>query len=232
MLLAMHENARAFSRFFFHPRVLRKLSGCDISTSILGYKSSIPVFVCGAALAKLGHPLGEANITKGAGETGIIQMISSSASLSYAEIAAARTTPDQVLFFQLYKPRDNAAALKRIREIEELGYKAIFLTVDAPALGNRQRDARAAWEIEDIERAGQGEGEGTSHADVPMTGNEMEEIEQEVDTARYAGALPVNDDIDMTWDEVSCGATMRLIIDNGACRLSLGCAVSLSSPSC
>lgn len=232
MSLAMHENARAFSRFFFHPRVLRKLSGCDISTTILGYKSSIPVFVCGAALAKLGHPLGEANITKGAGETGIIQMISSSASLSYAEIAAARTTPDQVLFFQLYKPRDNSATLKRIREIEELGYKAIFLTVDAPALGNRQRDIRAVWEIEDIERAGISEGEDVSNAEVPMTGNEMEEIEQEVDTARYAGALPVNDDIDMTWEEVSCGAMKSMVSANGVCRLFLGCAVLPSSLSC
>lgn len=55
---AMHENARAFSRFFFHPRVLRKISGCDPSTTILGFNSSIPVFVSGAALAKLGHPLG------------------------------------------------------------------------------------------------------------------------------------------------------------------------------
>lgn len=52
------ENALAFSRFFFHPRVLRAVSACDPSTTILGFKSTIPVFACGAALAKLGHPLG------------------------------------------------------------------------------------------------------------------------------------------------------------------------------
>lgn len=212
--------------------MLRKLSGCDISTTILGHKSAIPVFVSGAALAKLGHPLGEANITKGAGQTGIIQMVSSNASLSYAEIAAARTTPDQVLFFQLYKHKDNSVALKRIREIEQLGYKAIFLTVDAPVPGNRERDARSAWEIEEIERAGAGEGEGTSKADVPMAGKEVEEIEQEVDTGGQAGALLVNDDIDMTWDEVSWRLKNRLMCVNAVCRPFLGCAVSLSFLSC
>lgn len=56
---ALAENARAFSRFFFHARVMRPVSRCDPSTTILGYKSSIPVFVSGAALAKLGHPQGD-----------------------------------------------------------------------------------------------------------------------------------------------------------------------------
>jgi isopentenyl diphosphate isomerase/L-lactate dehydrogenase-like FMN-dependent dehydrogenase len=56
---AFAENARAFSRFFFHARVMRPVSHCDSSTTILGYKSSIPVFVSGAALAKLGHPRGD-----------------------------------------------------------------------------------------------------------------------------------------------------------------------------
>jgi L-lactate dehydrogenase (cytochrome) len=57
--VALAENARAFTRFFFNARVLRPISKCDTSTTILGYKSSIPIFVSGAALAKLGHPLGK-----------------------------------------------------------------------------------------------------------------------------------------------------------------------------
>jgi L-lactate dehydrogenase (cytochrome) len=52
------ENAQAFARFFFRARVMRPVSRCDPSTTILGYPSSIPVFVSGAALAKLGHPQG------------------------------------------------------------------------------------------------------------------------------------------------------------------------------
>ncbi|KAF7356759.1 hypothetical protein MVEN_01010900 [Mycena venus] len=124
--ITVTENARAFSRFFFHPR------------------SSIPVFVSASSMAKLGHPLGEVNISKGAATTGIIQMVSSSASMSYAEIIQA-APPSQPLFFQLYKNRVDAVAEKRVREIERLGYKAIFLTVDAVVLGNREKDVKSPW---------------------------------------------------------------------------------------
>jgi len=37
---------------------MRPVARCDPSTRVLGFKSSIPVFVSGAALAKLGHPDG------------------------------------------------------------------------------------------------------------------------------------------------------------------------------
>lgn len=56
--IANRENTLAFSRFFFCARVMRPVLHCDPSTTILSFKSSIPVFVSGAALAKLGHPEG------------------------------------------------------------------------------------------------------------------------------------------------------------------------------
>ncbi|THH02863.1 hypothetical protein EW026_g75 [Hermanssonia centrifuga] len=198
-----HENGRAFSRFFFLPRVLRPLSGCDPSTTILGFKSSIPVFVSGAALAKLGHPLGEANITKGVGQTGIIQMVSSNASLSYSEIASARTSPSQPLFFQLYKHKDNAVAEKRVREVEALGYNAIFLTVDAPYSANRERDVRAGWAVEDMANIRKESAAKASNSanEMPRKQSDLENIEEEADVSGTAGALIVNDDVDMTWKE-------------------------------
>ena len=70
--LANRENARAFSRFFFRARILRSVSHCDPSTTILGFESSIPVFVSGAALAKLGHPEGQSVFVV---QTAIIQKI-------------------------------------------------------------------------------------------------------------------------------------------------------------
>ncbi len=133
-IFAAHaENARAFARFFFLPRVLRPVGDCDPTTTILGYPSSLPIFVSGAALAKLGHPLGEINITIGvytSPQNHLIQMVSSNASLPFHEIAKA-ARPDQTLFFQLYKPQDNILAEQRVRAVEGAGYKAIFLTVDA-----------------------------------------------------------------------------------------------------
>jgi len=184
------ENARAFSRFFFHPRVMRTVSGCDTSSTILGYKTSIPVYISGSALARLGHPLGEVNLTRGAYKTGIIQMVSTGASLSYGQIAAGRGSPDQPIFFQLYKHKNDATAAKRIREVEALGYKAIFLTVDALVQSKREMDIRGPHYLEDFENQGT-----ERHLDSKAD-------EEEAGIFGTFGGLIINNDIDMTWERV------------------------------
>ncbi|KAL6302198.1 FMN-dependent dehydrogenase-domain-containing protein [Sparassis latifolia] len=192
--LTHKENIRSFTRFFFNPRILKPVSKCDPSTTILGFKSSLPIYASGAALAKLGHPLGEANITRGAGRTGIIQMVSYNASLSFAQIAAARLSQDQPIFWQLYKNKDDKIAEARIREIEQLGYKAICLTVDAVVAGNRERDIKAPFELEELEREAAG---------VPKDRGKAESAqkpEEHADEAGTAGMLLKNDDVDLSWD--------------------------------
>ncbi|ESK98329.1 hypothetical protein Moror_79 [Moniliophthora roreri MCA 2997] len=185
--ITMDENARAFTRFFFNARVMRTVSKCDVSTKILGFNSSIPVFVSGAALAKLGHPQGEVNITKGAAANNIIQMVSSNASLSYEEIVAV-ASPSQTLFFQLYKHADDSIAEKRVKDVERLGYKAIFLTVDAIVPGNRERDVRTPWVLDEQENGPRYHTDGEGSADT-------------VNVFGTAGGLIVNDDRDMTWEK-------------------------------
>ncbi|KAG8690691.1 Cytochrome b2, mitochondrial precursor [Ceratobasidium sp. 423] len=150
-------NALAFRRYWFRPRVLRGTKTIDTSCKILGIPSALPIFVSPAALAGLGDPAGEVNITKGAGKTGIIQGISNYASCTVDEIANARVDPEkQPLFFQagsaasaytlddeiLYVASDHAKSVETIKRVEELGYRAIFFTVDVPVLGNRELDRR------------------------------------------------------------------------------------------
>ena len=168
---------------------MKTVSGCDTSSTILGYKTSIPVYISGSALARLGHPLGEVNLTRGAYKTGTIQMVSTNASLSYGQIAAARGSPDQPIFFQLYKHKNDATAAKRIREVEALGYKAIFLTVDALVPSNREMDTRAPHYLEDFENQG--------------VKRQPDPKDEEVGILGTAGGLIINNDIDMTWEKVS-----------------------------
>ena len=189
--LAHTENLRAFSRFFFHPRVLRAVSRCDPSTTILGCESSLPIFVSSAALAKLGHPLGETNITRGAGQTGIIQTVSTNASFSPSEIAAARVSSNQPLFFQLYKRRNDSEAEMLVKEVEALGYNAIFLTVDAIIAGRRDRDIKAPFVLEGQEK------EVTKQQ--PSVEGPQEEEEDMLGTS---GAFVAANDVDMTWEKV------------------------------
>ena len=152
-------------------------------------------------------------------------MVSSNASLSPEQIAAARVTADQPLFFQLYKHKDNEKALERVRNIEALGYNAIFLTVDAPVAGNRERDIRAPFELEEQEREGEEE---TSRDDeggkALETGKDKGQDEVELDVLGTAGALLKNDDTDMSWEKVIssyllCLSTMN---ENSANRRSPG----------
>ena len=146
---------------------------------------------------------GEANITRGAGRTGIIQMVSSNASLSYAQIAEARISPSQPLFFQLYKHRDDKIAEQRVREVIALGYNAIFLTVDAICAGNRERDIRAPFELEEQEReaekASAGAEKTKSSPDMPA--KQEKDDKGNVNLLGTAGALIANDDMDMTWEK-------------------------------
>ncbi|KAF8622249.1 hypothetical protein AX15_007188 [Amanita polypyramis BW_CC] len=189
------ENARAYTRFFFLPRVMRPVEYCNPSTTILGYPSSLPIFVSGAARAQLSHPLGEINITNGiyiSPSIHVIQMVSSNASLPFSEIARA-AHPGQVLFFQLYKNRDDTLAEQRVRAVEAAGYKAIFLTVDAIAPGYRERDIRSPWALEDEEC-----GSPPVYTDNEKAGSITG---YEPNFLGTTGALNVNDDRDMTWEK-------------------------------
>jgi L-lactate dehydrogenase (cytochrome) len=75
-LVAFTENRDALRRYFFRPRILQKNSTEGITeTTFMGIPTSVPIFISPAAMAKLGHPLGEVNLTKAAGECGIVQMV-------------------------------------------------------------------------------------------------------------------------------------------------------------
>lgn len=63
---ALRENNDSYRKIRFRPRVMRRVKDVDTSTTILGVKSTVPFFIAPAALAKLGHPDGEVNLTKGA----------------------------------------------------------------------------------------------------------------------------------------------------------------------
>jgi len=97
--------------------------------------------------------------------------------------------PSQPLFFQLYKNADDAVAEKRIRSVEQLGYKSICLTVDALVPGKREDDIKSPWILEELES-----GKSEVHVDgVEATGGLG---------LGTAGALIANDDCDMTWAKV------------------------------
>ncbi|CAI6094090.1 unnamed protein product [Clonostachys chloroleuca] len=137
------ENRDALRRYFFRPRILQKNSTEGITeTTFMGIPTSVPIFISPAAMAKLGHPLGEVNLTKAAGECGIVQMISANASCGLEEMFEAKRE-GQSLIYQLYLNKDRAASETLIQKVEKLGAKAIVFTVDVMWQSKRTMDVRA-----------------------------------------------------------------------------------------
>lgn len=67
--------------------------------------------------------------------------------------------PGQVQLFQLYVNKDREITKRIVQHAEKRGIKGLFITVDAPQLGRREKDMRQKFEAEDpseVKQAGQG----------------------------------------------------------------------------
>ncbi|EGX52540.1 Cytochrome b2, mitochondrial precursor [Orbilia oligospora] len=143
--ITLRDNHSAFHRIWFRPKVLVDVERVDMSTTMLGTKTSIPFYVTATALGKLGHPEGEVVLTKGAAKHNVIQMIPTLASCSFDEICDAKSG-DQVQWLQLYVNKNREITRKIVCHAEKRGCTALFITVDAPQLGRREKDMRSKFE--------------------------------------------------------------------------------------
>ncbi|KAI0200388.1 FMN-dependent dehydrogenase-domain-containing protein [Astrocystis sublimbata] len=142
--ITMRENHEAFHRIWFRPKVLVNVKNVDFSTTMLGTKVDMPFYVTATALGKLGHPEGEVVLTRAAHKHNVVQMIPTLASCSFDEIVDARQG-DQVQWLQLYVNADRAITERIVRHAEKRGCKGLFITVDAPQLGRREKDMRSKF---------------------------------------------------------------------------------------
>ena len=136
----MRRNETAFDVVDIYPRVLTGVDNPDTRTRILGIDISMPIIAAPAAAHGLAHISAEAGSARGVAAAGTIMSVSTYASSTLAEIAGAGNGAPQ--WFQLYLSKDDAANRALVKSAENLGYRAIILTVDAPIGGNRVRDAR------------------------------------------------------------------------------------------
>ncbi|XP_011035452.1 PREDICTED: peroxisomal (S)-2-hydroxy-acid oxidase-like isoform X2 [Populus euphratica] len=135
----LKENRNAFSRILFRPRVLIDVSKIDMSTTVLGFKISMPIMIAPSAMQKMAHPEGENATARAASAANTIMTLSSWATSSVEEVAS---TGPGVRFFQLYVLKERNVVAQLVRRAERAGFKAIALTVDTPRLGRREADIK------------------------------------------------------------------------------------------
>lgn len=139
--ITLRENHTAFQRIWFKPRILVNVKNIDLTTSILGVKSSLPLYLSATALGKLADEEGELAISRAAASSEVIYMLPTLSSFSLDEMLGVRQ-PGQVQFGQLYVNSQRGRTEEYVKRLEDGGVKAIFVTVDAPQLGRREKDMR------------------------------------------------------------------------------------------
>ena len=143
--ITLRENHNAFHRIWMKPRVMVNVKEIDMTTTILGHKCAMPMFLSAVAMCKLGHEDGEMAWMEGACEQDIIYMIPTLSGCSFDDIVKTRNAcgkPNYPMFFQLYVNQDKEKVTKIVQKAEKAGCSALFITCDAPQLGNRERDRR------------------------------------------------------------------------------------------
>ncbi len=133
------ENRRGFDRLAIRPRVLTGVDSIDLTTPLLGLTLPFPIGLAPTAFNQLGHPEGERAAARAAGKARTLMCVSTIASTSLEDVAAAADGP---LWFQLYVYKDRAVTIDMVARAEAAGYRALVLTVDTPRLGRRERDVR------------------------------------------------------------------------------------------
>ncbi|CAG7877581.1 unnamed protein product [Brassica rapa] len=140
----LQENRNSFARILFRPRILIDVSKIDMTTTILGFKISMPIMVAPTAMQKMAHPEGEYATARAASAAGTIMILSSWTTSSVEEVAS--TGPGiqffQIRFFQLQVYKNRKVVEQLVRRAERAGFKAIVLTGDAPRLGRRESDIK------------------------------------------------------------------------------------------
>jgi isopentenyl diphosphate isomerase/L-lactate dehydrogenase-like FMN-dependent dehydrogenase len=136
-------NNTVYSQILLRPRVFVDCVNCDTSTTFLGHKAKLPIYVSPAAMARLAHPDGERGIAQACESFGAMQLISQNASMTPEQIVAGAPA-DQVFGWQLYVQNErekSEAMLARIKKLPQI--KFICLTLDAPVPGKREHDERS-----------------------------------------------------------------------------------------
>ncbi len=137
--VSLHRNREAYAHWALRPRVLVDVSKRDASTTVLETRVSMPILVAPTSFHGLVHPEGEVATAKGAAAAGTLMAVSTIATKTLEEIAAAAPAPR---WFQLYAYRDRKVTEDLVHRAANAGYRAICLTVDTPLLGRREKDER------------------------------------------------------------------------------------------
>lgn len=140
--LTYKRNEEAFKNIFLETATLEDLKGSNTKIELFAQEYESPIFLAPVAYQKLVDVSGEISTVLGANAMNVSMCVSSFSSTTLEDISSYATSP---LWFQLYIQPNMDINLELIKKVENLGYKALVITIDAPISGIRNTEQRAGF---------------------------------------------------------------------------------------
>ena len=202
--VTLRENTESWTRLKLYYRVLAGVGARDLRTTVLGQPISMPIVVAPTAFHKLACDAGEIATARAAKAAGTLFILSSLSNTAMESVFAEAASPR---WFQLYIYKDREITRQLVQRAEAAGAEAIVLTVDAPGLGTRERDARNSFRLPDglmVENLS------------PLGKGNLPEVQG----SALADYVKANFKQDLGFDDLDwlCGATRLPVVVKGVCR--------------
>ncbi|KIY52021.1 oxidoreductase [Fistulina hepatica ATCC 64428] len=135
-----HANRLALDNYKIIPRMLVDSTNRSLEVTLFGIKYPAPVLVGPVGVNTLAHPDAELGPARAAGRLGIPYCLSTAASRTIEEVAAAVGNGPR--WYQLYWPTTNEVTLSLLQRAKKNGFTALVVTLDTTILGWRPHDLR------------------------------------------------------------------------------------------
>ena len=137
----LRANRDDLQKIKFRQRILVDVSKRDLSTTILGEPSSMPLILAPVGLLGMQHGDGEIHACRAAQAAGIPFTQSTMSICSIEDIAGSVEKP---FWFQLYVMKDRGFIKALVERAIAAKCTALCLTVDLQVIGQRHQDIRMA----------------------------------------------------------------------------------------
>lgn len=142
--VTLRRNTAAFETVDLVPNILRGVADIDLSTTVMGQKLDLPVYLSPTALQRLFHHQGERATAAAAESYGTMFGCSSLGTVSLAELKQKHKNPQ---VYQFYFHKDRGLNRAMMQSAKQAGINVMMLTVDSITGGNRERDLRTGFSI-------------------------------------------------------------------------------------
>jgi L-lactate dehydrogenase (cytochrome) len=137
--VSLRRNRSSFDDWSFVPR-WGAIENLDLSTTILGASTALPLLLSPTGGTRLFHPDGEIAVARAALAAGIPYGLAHLSTTPMESVSAS--APGLRRWFNIEPTRDKRELQELLDRVARAGYEALLVNVDCRAIGHRERDYR------------------------------------------------------------------------------------------